>query len=39
MIMKVKQRKARVGEFIWRTEKGHLTPEVKTANEITCDHV
>jgi hypothetical protein len=22
-----------------RPEKGHLTPEVKTANEIACDYV
>jgi hypothetical protein len=22
-----------------RPEKGHLAPEVKVANEITCDHV
>jgi hypothetical protein len=22
-----------------RAEKGHLTPEVKVANEIVCDHV
>jgi hypothetical protein len=23
----------------WRPEKGHLAPEVKAANEITCDYV
>jgi hypothetical protein len=28
-----------LGNVTWRLEKGHLTPEVKTANEITCDYV
>jgi hypothetical protein len=31
----VKQRKMR--NVTWRPEEGHLAPEVKTANEITCD--
>jgi hypothetical protein len=35
----VKQRKTRVGNVTWRPEKGHLPPEVKAANEITCDYV
>jgi hypothetical protein len=36
----VKQRKTRVlGNITWRPEEGHLAPEVKTANEITCDYV
>jgi hypothetical protein len=32
----VKQRKTGSGV---KPEKGHLTPEVKVANEITCDHI
>jgi hypothetical protein len=35
----VKQGKTRVGNVTWRPEEGHLAPEVKTANEITCDYV
>jgi hypothetical protein len=35
----VKQRKTRLVNVAWRSEKGHLSPEVKTANEITCDFV
>jgi hypothetical protein len=27
------------GLLTWRPEKGHLTPEVKTVNEIVCDYV
>jgi hypothetical protein len=25
--------------FAWRPEKGHLIPEVKKDNELTCDYV
>jgi hypothetical protein len=35
----VKQRKTGVGECYLETEKGHLTPEAKAANEMTCDYV
>jgi hypothetical protein len=35
----VKQRKTGLGECYLETEKGHLAPEVKTANEIACDYV
>jgi hypothetical protein len=35
----VKQNKNGIEEFTWKPEKGHLAPEVKTANEITCDYV
>jgi hypothetical protein len=35
----VKLRKPELGNVTWRSKKGHLTPEVKTANEITCDYV
>jgi hypothetical protein len=35
----VKQRKTKMGNATWRPEEGHLTPEVKVASEITCDHV
>jgi hypothetical protein len=31
--------KPQLGNVTWRPEEGHLTPEVKTANEITCDYV
>jgi hypothetical protein len=29
--------KPELGNVTWRLEEGHLTPEVKTDNEITCD--
>jgi hypothetical protein len=35
----VKQRKTRVGECYLETRKSHLAPEVKAANEISCDYV
>jgi hypothetical protein len=31
--------KLKLGKVTWRAEKGHLAPEVKTANEITCNYV
>jgi hypothetical protein len=31
--------KPELGNVTWRPEEGHLTPEVKTANEITYDYV
>jgi hypothetical protein len=30
--------KLELGNVTWRPEEGHLAPEVKTANEITCDY-
>jgi hypothetical protein len=30
--------KLELGNVTWRPEKGHLAPEVKVANEITCDY-
>jgi hypothetical protein len=35
----VKQKKLELGNVTWRPEKGHLDPEVKRANEMTCDYV
>jgi hypothetical protein len=34
-----KQRKTRLGDVTWRPEEGHLSPEVKAANEMACDFV
>jgi hypothetical protein len=31
--------KVELGNVSWRPEEGHLVPEVKTANEVTCDYV
>jgi hypothetical protein len=31
--------KPELGTVTWRPEEGHLAPDVKTANEITCDYV
>jgi hypothetical protein len=31
--------KPELGNVTWRPEKGHLAPEVRAANKITCDHV
>jgi hypothetical protein len=31
--------KPELGNDTWRPEKDHFTPEVKAANEITCDYV
>jgi hypothetical protein len=28
-----------LGNVTWRPEKGHLIPEVRAANEVTCDFV
>jgi hypothetical protein len=35
----IKQRKTGVGEYYLETRRGSSHPEVKTANEITCDYV
>jgi hypothetical protein len=32
-------RKTELGNVIWRPEKGHLTPEVRADNKMTCDYV
>jgi hypothetical protein len=34
----VKQRKPELRNVTWRPEECILSPEVKTANEITCDY-
>jgi hypothetical protein len=35
----VNKGKLELENVTWRPEKGHLAPEVKTANEITYDYV
>jgi hypothetical protein len=35
----VSKGKQELGNVTWRPEEGHLTPEVKTSNEMTCDYV
>jgi hypothetical protein len=31
--------KPELGNVTWRPEEGHLTPEIRVANEMTCDYV
>jgi hypothetical protein len=37
-VLQWNKEKPELGNVTWRPEEGHLTPEVKVANEMTCDY-